>query len=384
MNGFIDHGPAAQDPVEAARAADQLGDHQRNVAHHAQVAARNAADYRGTTFSYGTGTGTNLANATHARHVQQMVASLARRRARQRHQVAEQEGDTNTDEPGGVEGIDYEIEASQERHDAAYHSAEHRRVALRRRAHGKHRHGAHGAHDAEEGGAESEADEGEVGEGGAHHERHVAPHARVHRQDGRRDGGGGQGGREQRQQPGNDTPRKGTAGSRGGGPGAVRMQPPRVAPGPAIDTKVAPTGPLQRLAAELPRDALRESRLHEAHFEQLWSLRRRALSDPGASFEAGVHAIEFDWNEAQRRHGAVKPQEGAVIRDRLVDATRKDGAPPAGMPALRIASMNLLMFLVLLSSESPATPAQRRVAADTRIAQGRLHRLARAAAKPGA
>ena len=379
MNGFIDRGPAAQDPVEAVRAADQLGDHQRSVAHHAQVATRNAADYRGTTFSYGTGTGTSLANATHARHVQQMVAALARRRARQRHQVAEQEGDTNTDEPGGVEGIDYEIEASQERHDAAYHSAEHRRVALRRRAHGKHRHGAHGAHDAEEGGAE-----GEVDEGGGHHEHHEAAHGRVHRHDGRRDGSGGQGGRQQRQQPRDDTPRKGTAGARGAGPGAARVQSPRVAPGPAIDTTIAPTGPLQRLAAELPRDALRESRLHEAHFEQLWSLRRRALSDPGVSFEAGVHAIEFDWNEAQRRHGAVKPQEGAVIRDRLVDATRKDGAPPAGMPAARSASMNLLMFLVLLSAESPATPAQRRVAADTRIAQARLHRLARAAAKPGA
>jgi hypothetical protein len=39
---------------------------------------------------------------------------------------------------------------------------------------------------------------------------------------------------------------------------------------------------------------------------------------------------------------------------------------------------------VLLSAESPATPMQRRVAADTRTAQGRLHRLARAADKADA
>lgn len=388
MSGFIERGPAQWDPV--AQAADQLADHQNDVAHHARTAARNAVDYRGTTFSYGTGTGTSLANASHARHVHQLVTALARRRARLRHQVAEQEGDANTDEPGGVETAEYEVEASQERRDAAYQAPDHRRHAERRRTRARH---GHGSHEAEEGDAQAEVEGSDE-----HHDRHgdhrggqEARHRgnagrRVNRHGDQRQGGGGgrQGGQQQQQDPQDSAPRKGVdgiAGRRSAMPGAARPQPPQVAFGAAIDTDVAGTGPLQRLAADLPRDALRDSRLHEAHFEQLWSLRRRAIVDPRVSFEGGVHAIEFDWNEAQRRHGTVAPQEGAAIRDRMVDAMRKDGAPPAAMPAARTASMNLLLFLVLLSSESPATPGQRRVTADTRTAQARLHRLARAASR---
>jgi len=379
-----------------------------NAAQHAQASASreaasteqralNASQYHGTVFGYGTGTAQSQGAHQASVRAQQLQLALARRRRQLRRGAAgDVHGEGNVDEPGGVEVSDKEVDGAAKEHRDAAHQGRGRPAPAPAA-------GGHGAPAARRKRKDGDRVEGDDEGAGDEHGDGVD----ADRGDARGGGsGGGGGGGDQHGGGRGDGERGGGGGggSRGSGGALLRGAAGTALPRPfdpsaqgarkALDVKVGPAiarqlpgvGPIERLAATLPRGGQRDAKLHEAHFRRHWDLRERALANPGVNYHAEAHAIEGDWQRTLARHGPVQPESGAELRERLVDAQRRGGQPPRRDPARspRTSSINLLFFLTLLDGQAPSFPLRRQVAIDTRTAQGRMSQLGQLLArKPG-
>jgi hypothetical protein len=149
-----------------------------------------------------------------------------------------------------------------------------------------------------------------------------------------------------------------------------------VAPGLDIGPGNIAAGPLEKLAATLPADTLRDDRLHQAHFDMHWRLCGEALGNRRAPFDERFHAIEHDWLLAQHRHGAVRPEPHGRLRDRLIEAGRQRPLPaPDASDRGRATRLMLIMVLALHNGQKPSPGASRKVAIDTRRVQKNASRL---------
>ncbi|MET0382994.1 MAG: hypothetical protein ABW032_06185 [Burkholderiaceae bacterium] len=362
-----------------------------------EARAPGVSQYRGTLFGLGTGTLQNRLARQAMLRAQQILHTLQRRRVLLRHNSSRRaNNESEADEPTGLESLeDDEVEAvAHDRRDATYqngarrhphqpHVDRHGRTTQNRRGNTKRKNGAVGASsdDDDEWSVGGDDDGDEVDEL-AVDEQSGAFGGGADADSGDDDGDGNdfdetdvaKGGRIRRKGIGIEAVSRSKK--------AKKKARPRldVQPGVAFAVALPGAGPIQRLAATLPRDmnpTLRDAKLHDEYARLHRELRERASRDPGLNYAAGVHDIERDWHLMLTDYPTLRPETPEEICNRLRAESQRSGKRPMHDPNLpaRTRTYNLLAYLMHLNAQAPADALRRKIKVDTRTSLGNMSRL---------